>query len=95
MEFYNLKIRFSFYLTLILLLSIKPLAVNFSNIKLSINNLDIKSHLFKSDLTYIDDIKNSIRISYVGDLILLKDQVIAAKNNLTGKYEFDEMFKFI
>ena len=87
-------IRFSFYLTLILLLSIKPLAVNFSNIKLSINNLDIKSHLFKSDLTYIDDIKNSIRISYVGDLILLKDQVIAAKNNLTGKYEFDEMFKY-
>ena len=41
-----------------------------------------------------DLINNSIRISYIGDLILLKDQVIVAKNNITGKYEFDEMFKY-
>lgn len=37
---------------------------------------------------------NPIRISYIGDLIMLKDQVISAKNNKTGKYEFDEMFKY-
>jgi hypothetical protein len=40
-----------------------------------------------------NEFENAIRISYFGDLILLKDQVISAKNNLTGKYEFDEMFK--
>ena len=37
---------------------------------------------------------NPIRISYIGDLIMLKDQVISAKNSKTGKYEFDEMFKY-
>ena len=37
---------------------------------------------------------NSIRISYIGDLILLKKQVISAKNNITGKYEFDDIFKY-
>lgn len=35
---------------------------------------------------------NLIRISYVGDLILLKDQVKYSKNN--GKYNFDYMFKY-
>ena len=38
--------------------------------------------------------ENAIKISYVGDLILLKDQVISAKNNVTGKYEFDDIFHF-
>ena len=43
----------------------------------------------------INDItSNSIRISYIGDLILLKDQVISAKNKITGKYEFDDIFKY-
>ena len=37
---------------------------------------------------------NSIRISYIGDLILLKKQIISAKNNITGKYEFDDIFKY-
>jgi fucose 4-O-acetylase-like acetyltransferase len=40
-----------------------------------------------------NEFEKAIRISYIGDLILLKDQVISAKNNITGKYEFDEMFK--
>ena len=40
------------------------------------------------------DFINAIRISYVGDLIMLKDQIISAKNESTGKYEFDEMFKY-
>ena len=39
-------------------------------------------------------VDNSIRISYIGDLILLKDQVISAKNNTSGKYEFDDIFKY-
>jgi len=41
-----------------------------------------------------DEFEKAIRISYIGDLILLKDQVISARNNKTGKYEFDEMFKY-
>jgi len=41
-----------------------------------------------------DSLQNSIRISYAGDLILLKDLVIIAKNDTLGKYEFDEMFKY-
>jgi poly-gamma-glutamate capsule biosynthesis protein CapA/YwtB (metallophosphatase superfamily) len=40
-----------------------------------------------------NEFEKAIRISYIGDLILLKDQVISAKNNITGKYEFDEIFK--
>ena len=40
-----------------------------------------------------NEFEKAIRISYIGDLILLKDQVISAKNKITGKYEFDEMFK--
>lgn len=39
-------------------------------------------------------LNNSIRISYIGDLILLKDQVTSAKNKITGKYEFDDIFKY-
>ena len=39
-------------------------------------------------------LNNSIRISYIGDLILLKGQVTSAKNNITGKYEFDDIFKY-
>jgi len=50
------------------------------------------SDKYKENIT--DSLNNSIRISFVGDLILLKDQVIVAKNNSTGKYEFDEMFKY-
>ena len=41
-----------------------------------------------------NDFNNCIRISYVGDLILLKDQVISARIISNGKYEFDEMFKY-
>ena len=41
-----------------------------------------------------DYFQNSIHISYRGDLILLKDQVISAKINIKGKYEFDEKVKY-
>lgn len=35
-----------------------------------------------------------MRISYIGDLILLKDQVIAAKNKNNEKYNFDDIFEY-
>lgn len=57
-------------------------------------NLDIiMKTTLSMKLINTNEFENAIRISYFGDLILLKDQVISAKNNLTGKYEFDEMFK--
>jgi len=49
---------------------------------------------FSMKLINPNEFENAIRISYIGDLILLKDQVISARNNKTGKYEFDEMFKY-
>ena len=83
-----------FSLFFILILLIKPTTiVYFENIeeyklikktKLSIELINNNDY----------DFNNSIRISYIGDLILLKDQVIAAKNKSTGKYEFDEIFKY-
>lgn len=39
-------------------------------------------------------IDNSIVISYVGDLILLKDQVTSAYNEKTKTYNFDKMFEY-
>ena len=55
---------------------------------------NMRENFMPNKLINNDDFKNSIRISYVGDLILLKDQVISAKNESTGKYEFYEMFKY-
>lgn len=40
----------------------------------------------------IVDINGSIKLSYVGDLILLKDQVIYSKNN--DSYDFNYMFQY-
>ena len=97
---YNKKgkiIGFIFYLSFILMLLINPIKtyINDKNIQKS-NKKEIV--LNNNNITYkenlVEMLKNSIRISYVGDLILLKDQVLYAKNNLTGKYEFDDMFLF-
>ena len=100
-------IAFLFCISFICLLLINPIS-NYINIKKSnlkiikrkyrdINTNKI-NHIINKENINITDIKeklnNSIRISYIGDLILLKDQVIVAKNNTTGKYEFDEMFKY-
>ena len=84
-----------------LLLSILFISILFLN-TIDFLNLKKKTELElieKSELSikFINnnDFNNSIRISYIGDLILLKDQVISAKNITTGKYEFDEMFKYV
>ena len=41
-----------------------------------------------------ESIINSITITYVGDLILLKDGVVGAYSNKTRRYDFNDMFKF-
>ena len=39
-------------------------------------------------------LNSSIRISYIGDLILLKQQIISAYNESTKKYDFNDIFKY-
>ena len=96
----NKFISFLFYFSVIFLL-INPIGIiiNFATCFKTIFNITSFTNLRNQEELNIKDnfkdlINNSIRISYIGDLILLKDQVIVAKNNITGKYEFDEMFKY-
>ncbi|WP_027965283.1 CapA family protein [Halalkalibacillus halophilus] len=42
-----------------------------------------------------DKINQAVIISYVGDLILLRDQVLNSYNFETNQYEFDEMFTHV
>lgn len=102
-NFFNKNIKgkitnFTFCLSFILLLSINPIKALLYKLNSSNDNIKLKTSSFQSNLTYNDNLKNlfkqSLRISYIGKLILLKDQVIAAKNNLTRKYEFEEMFQY-
>ena len=39
-------------------------------------------------------IENAVKIAYVGDLLLLKDQVTAAYDEETDSYDFDAMFEY-
>ena len=50
------------------------------------------THILTDELK--QKLNSSIRISYVGDLILLKQQVISAFNETTKKYDFNDMFKY-
>ena len=85
-------IAFFFGLSFIFLLSIDKIMIYFKN---KIFNIKIKEEITTSNELNIKEIfNNSIRISYIGDLILLKDQVISAKNDTSGKYEFDEIFQY-
>jgi hypothetical protein len=99
-------IAFIFCFSFICLLLINPVTIYIDQVKiykktiLKANNLLYSRQTSNPSSTFLkkenikDKINNSIRISYIGDLILLKDQVIAAKNNITGKYEFDDVFKY-
>ena len=85
-----------FCLSFIFLMMIKPISLFHQNKDTNDKNIDkfFKSQSNEINLSLKEFIENSIRISYVGDLILLKDNVISAKNNSTGKYEFDGMFQY-
>ena len=64
-------------------------------IKENIPNLKLNyfiTHILTEELK--QKLNSSIRISYVGDLILLKQQVISAFNETTKKYDFNDMFKY-
>ena len=88
----------------IFMLFIKPITILYNNngdskeikkkYKYNRKNLSFNREEIELNENFEESLSNSIRISYIGDLILLKNQVIAAKNNITGKYEFDDIFQF-
>lgn len=41
-----------------------------------------------------DSIKNSISLAFIGDMILLQDQVIYGFDEETGEYNFDDVFEY-
>ena len=80
------------------MLSTKPFKYYFKKRKILTNESHIKTTSFNKEqkdfIKLINLFNNAIRISYIGDLLLLKKQVLSAKNNITGKYEFDDIFKY-
>lgn len=88
----NKKMKTIILIFFTLLLLINPLkkVYHFLNKETKVNyNISNKLTSEESKL-----INNSIKISYVGDLILLKDQVTSAYDKETKKYNFDEMFEY-
>ena len=83
---------------LVVLLLYKPVTT-FIDTK-TLFNIDSKTVSLNIDKTnYLSPemqskIKSSVKISYVGDLILLKDQVTSAYNKQTKEYEFDDIFTY-
>lgn len=65
----------------------------------------LKNRLFKHESSHRiyplitkeqrDRIDNALKISFTGDLILLREMVERAYNNETGNYEFDSMFEHV
>lgn len=43
----------------------------------------------------LDRVENAVSISFVGDLIVLRDQVLNSYNSKTNSYEFDSMFTYV
>lgn len=85
-------IGFIFSLLFIRILLIKPL--NIINKENLIEEEKIKNSNLSSKIINYFDFNDIVRISYIGDLILLKDQVIAAKNKNNEKYNFDDIFEY-
>ena len=85
-----ISLIFSIFFILILLIQTKILIIEKNKKEVEmIQKADLAIKLINNY-----DFENAIRISYVGDLILLKDQVISAKNESNGIYDFDEIFKY-
>ena len=77
----------------------KPIKNLENNLEINSNNTLSNVHL-KSEITHLltnelkQKLNSSIRISYIGDLILLKQQVISAYNKELKKYDFNDIFKY-
>lgn len=86
------------FATVIVLLLYKP-TMTFINTRTLLNSNSKTVSLNIDKTNYLTDemqkqIQSSIKISYVGDLILLKDQVTSAYNKKTRRYEFDDIFAY-
>ena len=95
----GIYIKYGIVLIFILFLLIRP----FNMIRSSASEIKEETNKSEEKLTEEDKpkiekvtnpIDNSIVISFVGDLILLKDQVTSAYNEKTKTYNFDKMFEY-
>lgn len=81
---------------LIICLSIPMLATNILSLKTmpaTINNSEEVIHEIMTSEQEVN-IKDAVSIAFVGDLILLQDQVKKAYSDSSGEYEFSYMFKY-
>ncbi|OGO86746.1 MAG: hypothetical protein A2Y22_05905 [Clostridiales bacterium GWD2_32_59] len=77
-----------------LILSIKTIAATQNN-SVTVDKNDSAGDIHKvitSDQEAV--LKDAVTIAFVGDLILLQDQVKGAYSDSSGEYEFDSMFKY-
>lgn len=95
------NIRFLFFVIIIFIMTVNSIKITIKKIlkksKISKNDnipsLNLKvTHLLTDELK--EKFNNSIRISYIGDLILLKKQVISAFDKEKKKYDFNDIFKY-
>lgn len=73
----------------IILLALKPIKIVYNSIQKTVLEEN------KEEATNVTELDNIIKISYVGDLILLKNQVTSAYDDETGKYDFKPMFEYV
>lgn len=86
----NTKRAISIILIILLLLLVaKPVTIMTDKI---FNKKEEPKQEEKVKTKETDLLSNTTKISYVGDLILLKDQVVKSYNEKTKEYEFDYMF---
>ncbi len=70
----------------VMLLALKPIKIFYDSVQELVSNEEVIINEEKD---------NFIKISYVGDLILLKNQVTSAYDDETGKYDFKPMFEYV
>ncbi|HYE11720.1 MAG TPA: CapA family protein [Patescibacteria group bacterium] len=91
----NIHRKISVILLIIYLLLpiITPMILPIKTIRATNNN---SSHAMHKVMTneQKSDLKDAVSIAFVGDLILLQDQVRKAYSNFSGEYEFDDMFEY-
>ncbi len=83
-------VAFIIFIGLLMLRPIKMILNSQVNKTSTLNSRIVKT-LNKEKKSEIDD---ALKISYVGDLILLKDQVTSAYNEEKQEYDFSDMFKY-
>ena len=92
MNIFGKKIGFIFIILFIYFLLLNSFLTIEQKKKIEMNKIENISLSIKLINNY--DFEKAIKILYIGQLNILKEQIISSKNQLTGKYEFDEIFKY-